>query len=111
MPKSDINKMLDDEPKKPTFRRGKGFQLSTEEPATTPSPAELNSRATSTNREITNSSNRTQELTKPKRIKRGYELREDLIKAVKRAAVDEDRSIYEIIEEAIESYLRNKQVG
>jgi predicted transcriptional regulator len=40
-----------------------------------------------------------------KRVSRGYKLREDLIKALKRLAVDTDKKLYEVMEEAIEEYL------
>jgi uncharacterized protein YijF (DUF1287 family) len=40
-----------------------------------------------------------------KRINRGYMLREDLIKALKKLAVDTDKKLYEVMEAAIEEYL------
>ncbi len=40
-----------------------------------------------------------------KRVSRGYMLREDLIKALKKLAVDTDKKLYEVMEEAIEEYL------
>jgi hypothetical protein len=47
-----------------------------------------------------------------KRINRGYMLREDLIKALKKLAVDTDKKLYEVMEEAIEEYLeRHKSKG
>jgi undecaprenyl pyrophosphate synthase len=45
---------------------------------------------------------------KPKRINRGYQLREDLVKALKRVALDEDRNLYEVMEEAFEQYLAQR---
>ncbi len=41
----------------------------------------------------------------PTRVNRGYKLREDLIKACKRVALEEDRNLYEIMEQALEEYL------
>jgi hypothetical protein len=46
----------------------------------------------------------------PKRINRGYQLREDLVKALKRIALDEDRNLYDVMEEAFEQYLARRQV-
>ncbi len=42
------------------------------------------------------------------RKKRGYALREDLVKACKRMALEEDRTLYEVMEEALEEYLKRK---
>lgn len=46
----------------------------------------------------------------PVRVNRGYKLREDLIKACKRIALEEDRNLYEVMEEALEDYLARKRV-
>jgi hypothetical protein len=40
------------------------------------------------------------------RIKTNYEIRQDYVRALKRIAVDEERKIYEVIEEAIAEYLK-----
>lgn len=40
-----------------------------------------------------------------KRTKRGYALRDDLVKACKQIALDMDRTLYEVMEEAISEYL------
>jgi hypothetical protein len=45
---------------------------------------------------------------KPKRVNRGYALREDLIKELKLIAVYEDRNLYQVMEEAIEQYLERR---
>ena len=39
------------------------------------------------------------------RVNRGYKLREDLVKACTRIALDEDRLLYEVMEEALEQYI------
>ena len=39
------------------------------------------------------------------RVNRGYKLREDLIKSCKRLALETDRPLYEVMEEALEEYL------
>jgi predicted secreted Zn-dependent protease len=44
------------------------------------------------------------------RIKTNYEIRQDYVRAVKRIALDEDRNIYEVLEQAIGEYLeRHKE--
>ena len=45
---------------------------------------------------------------KTKRVNRGYQLREDLIKDMRRVALNEDRKLYEVMEEAISDYLERK---
>lgn len=47
----------------------------------------------------------------PKRVNRGYMLREDLIKDVKRLALEDDRKLYEVMEEALEEYLARRKTG
>lgn len=47
----------------------------------------------------------------PRRVNRGYALREDLIKALKRIALEEDRPLYTVMEEAIEAYLARYHAG
>ena len=47
----------------------------------------------------------TAEASHPQRVNRGYMLRADLIKALKLLAVQEDRNLYEVMEEALEEYL------
>ena len=47
------------------------------------------------------------------RIKPGYSLRKDLLRACKQIAFDEDRNIYEIIEEGLQMVInsRKKQIN
>ena len=49
--------------------------------------------------------------TAPKadRIARGFRIRSDLVKACRLLAVQEDRKLYEVMEEAIEQYLADRQ--
>lgn len=47
----------------------------------------------------------------PNRVNRGYKLREDLIKSLKRIALEEDRLLYEVMEEALVEYLDRKKAG
>ena len=48
---------------------------------------------------------------KPKRVNRGYMLREDLVKKLRLLAVQEDRNLYEVMEEALEQYLERRKGG
>lgn len=43
------------------------------------------------------------------RTKRGYALRDDLVKACKQIALDEDRTLYEVMEEALEKFLEQRR--
>jgi predicted transcriptional regulator len=43
------------------------------------------------------------------RVKTNYEIRRDYVQALKRVAVDEDRKIYEVMEQAIAEYLERHQ--
>ncbi len=43
------------------------------------------------------------------RVNRGYTLREDYIKQLKRIALDEDRKLYEVMDEALAQYLARRR--
>jgi undecaprenyl pyrophosphate synthase len=43
------------------------------------------------------------------RVKTNYEIRQDYVRALKRIAFDEERKIYDVIEEAIGEYLERRQ--
>ena len=101
--KSDFADMLDAEPIKPVLRRGRGIGLSTDTPIVEEPAAARVEDATSTN-----APDRGSEPARPKRIKRGYELRSDLIGRLKRIALDEERKLYEVMEEAFEVYLAHR---
>lgn len=45
----------------------------------------------------------------PERIKPGYSIRKDLIRECKRIAFEEDRNIYEIIEEGLEMVINSRK--
>jgi hypothetical protein len=109
--KKDLAAMLGDEPQKRPIRRGQPVRLSTEDaPA-----AETRERtsASSHGSEIAGTQKRTSAGTQgePKRVNRGYALREDLIKDFKHLAVEEDRKLYEVMEEALEEYLARRKAG
>ncbi len=107
--KQNLANMLSGDAPKPQIRRGAPVRLSTD---TTPPAAETQERtiAASQNSEIAQSQKRTIAETRnePKRVNRGYMLREDLIKGFKRLAVEEDRKLYEVMEEALEEYLARR---
>ncbi len=128
--KRQLEELVNTSPSTPTLRRrGEGMRLSTEAPVEqdgVPQPttnvAETQQRESAKthdriNAETQNSGNaELREAPKekkvkpgPKRINRGYALREDLIKALKRVAIDDDRNLYEVMEEAFEQYLAQRQ--
>jgi hypothetical protein len=43
------------------------------------------------------------------RVKTNYEIRQDYVRALKRIAVDEERKIYDALEEAIAQYLERRK--
>jgi hypothetical protein len=94
--------LLPDEPVKPVIRRGQGIRLSTDV---------QNEEHTDQvkNQEMEKSRNIEKEKReKVEREKPGYAIRKDLLLAAKRLALDEDRFNYEVIEEALEEYLKKK---
>jgi len=82
----------------PAIQKGKPLGLSTDE----------SDSAQSHNRTIAPAQ---QKAEGPKRTKRGYALRDDLVKACKQIALDNDRLLYEVMEEAIEQYLERQKGG
>ena len=106
--KKKLEELLPEEPASPVIRRGKGIHLSTDvqQQAEHPSPRsgeiEKGRNVEIEKRTSSRQGNRIE------RVKPGYEVRKDLLQAVKRLAVDEDRFNYEIVEEALEEYLRKK---
>ncbi len=105
--KKSLDEVLSGELPTPIIRRGHGVRLSTdsEEGEQSMQPQEIEK---SRNLEIEKPRMQGAR-SKVKRIKPGYELREDLIKACKRIAFEEERHIYEVIEEAIEEYLKRRK--
>lgn len=66
-------------------------------------------KAKSPNRTNAKVRNRADIPVRHKRVNRGYMLREDLIKACKQIALDENRKLYEVMEEALAQYLTKKK--
>jgi hypothetical protein len=46
----------------------------------------------------------------PERVSRGYKLREDYIKRLKFIALQQDRHLYEVMEDAMEQYIERNEV-
>lgn len=97
--KKSLADLLGDETTKPVIRRGQGLQLSTntaEPEADEDAQAHKRTSAQATN-------------TQPRRVSQGYRLREDLVKACKHIALEEDHTLYEVMEEALEQYLERRK--
>ncbi len=99
--KKDLSALLGVEGAKPALRRGQGMRLSTD---LVDSPEDPISAQTHEG-ENALSHQRTSAKNELVRVNRGYKLREDLIKACKRIALEEDRHLYGVMEEALEAYL------
>jgi predicted DNA-binding protein (UPF0278 family) len=97
--KKDLASMLGAETAHPKIRRGAGVRLSTEVTAHSPSETAPETRTSATSHKRTNASKA------PKRVNRGYKLREDLIKDCRRIALEEDQALYEVMEEALAEYI------
>jgi undecaprenyl pyrophosphate synthase len=89
--------------KRPDLRRGPGYRLSTEAEDTPPAPEAVPSG----NLENQKSTSEPKE-NAVVRVKLGYKVREDLLKQIKRVAFDDDRFVYEIMEDAFEAYLATR---
>jgi hypothetical protein len=106
--KSDLAAGLAASASKPEIRRGTGMRLSTE--GTPDAETQDRTIAPSQDSEIAQSQKReTAKSQGPKRVNRGYMLREDLVKEFKLIAVREDRNMYEVMEQAFEEYLERRR--
>lgn len=110
--KKKLEQFLPAKLERPELRRGKGVHLTTEVDGQAQEQPGENSRNVdlhkSTNVEISQSTMTGNKDTKVKRRQPGWELRTDLIKATQRMAIDEDKYNYEIVEDALEVYLKQK---
>ncbi len=109
--KRSLDQMLSDDTPQPTIRRGQGMRLSTESGQEAGAPLQevgASERTSSHEGEIAQTHQRTNAKDEPRRVNRGYKLREDLVKACKRIALEEDRLLYEVMEEALEQYIARK---
>jgi len=105
----------------PEIRRGQGMRLSTEQDhpqgqddrtsAETQdrTSAETQDRTSAETQDRTSAETRKGAPEARVRINRGYALREDLVKDLKRVALDEDRKLYEVMDEALEQYLARRR--
>ncbi len=101
--KKKLGEMLPDEPVKPIIRRGQGIRFSTDTPLASPVDQLANDEEIEKSRKV-----EKEKTIKVEREKPGYAIRKDLLLAAKRLAVDEDRFNYDVIEEALEEYLKKK---
>ena len=88
------------------IKKGRGYQLSTKTPAAAQSDAQGEAPSTEPSRNLETKISRKENGVKRRKL--GYEIREDLIRQCKQVALDEDRKIYEVIEEALVAYLANR---
>ena len=91
----------------PEIRRGQGMRLSTEQDH----PQGQDDRTNAETQDRTNAQSRKGAPEARVRINRGYALREDLVKDLKRVALDEDRKLYEVMDEALEQYLARRRAS
>jgi len=99
--KGDLTTLLSNDTAKPALRRGQGMRLSTDLVGDLADPMSAQTHEGGS----ALSHQRTSAIREPLRVNRGYKLREDLIKACKRIALEEDRHLYVVMEEALEAYL------
>jgi hypothetical protein len=88
------------------IRKGRGYQLSTTQPDATQPAAQDEAHITEASRNLEPKNSRKEEGIKRRKL--GYEIREDLIRQCKQVALDGDRKIYEVIEEALVEYLAKR---
>lgn len=106
--RKDMNELLAaTSQKRPDLRRGPergpGYRLSTEVEEASPAPEAI----ASGNLENQNSTKKPQK-NAVVRVKLGYKVREDLLKQIQRVAFDDDRFVYEIMEDAFAAYLADR---
>ncbi len=106
--RKSLDQMLSGDTPQPTIRRGQGMRLSTE--SSPEAEAHPEPEAQGDDRTNALAHQRTNAKAEPKRVNRGYKLREDLVKACKRIALEEDRLLYEVMEEALEQYVAQKRL-
>lgn len=91
----------------PEIRRGQGMRLSTEQEQ---SQGQAD-RTSAETHDRTNAQSHKNAAAPAPRINRGYALREDLVKQLKRVALDEDRKLYEVMDDAMEQYLARRRAA
>ncbi len=97
--------LLRQPPQQAPLRKGRGYELSVEQPNSSQDE-------TAGNPEIQKTVKLEGAAPKAERVKLGDLIRKDLLKACKQIATEEDRFRYQVIEEALEQYIeRRKQRG
>lgn len=107
--KQNLSDLLGGAGTPPEIRRGRGMRLSTE-PAEAAEVA-INATQRDTPENAQSHDRTSAKLRQPARVNRGYALREDYVKQLKRIAVEEDRKLYEVMEEALAQYLARRRDG
>ena len=103
--KQQLAALLDKDPvAPPAIRRGQGYRLSTDPPSDEPLSATPLGVSALVHKG-------THQSGRVKRSARGFRLRDDLVRACKRVAFEEDRKLYEVMEEALTEYLARRGVG
>ena len=103
---ADKNKLANMLSGEEPIRKGRGYQLSTVTPAKEQPEIQEEAQSLEPSRNLETKNSRKE--AGVKRRKLGYEIREDLIRQCKQVALDEDRKIYEVIEEALVAYLAKR---
>ena len=107
--KSKLLSSLDHTPTQPPIKKApRTYPLSTQD---ADALSHESDNAPSHHRTIAPSHHSDSATDDAKRVNRGYKLREDLIKSLKRVALEEDRLLYEVMEEALVEYLDRKKAG
>jgi len=109
--KQNLSDMLGGPGTPPEIRRGRGMHLSTEPVEATDTADTAQDAVQPDIPKNAQSQDRMSAKSRhPSRINRGYALREDYVKQLKRIAVEEDRKLYEVMEEALAQYLARRRV-
>ncbi|HSH77211.1 MAG TPA: hypothetical protein VLA19_01615 [Herpetosiphonaceae bacterium] len=109
--KRSLDDMLSAGTSKPVIRRGQGIRLSTDAAQEEAAAAEATAAAELESAQAhkrTNAPDRD-EAARVTRVSQGQRLRVDLVKELKRIAVEEDRKLYEVMEEALEQYIERRK--
>ena len=90
------------------IRRGRGVHLSTEVPEEVPAPQVAAPPIDAVDEPAQTHKRTNAQTHQTVRVNRGYALREEYIKQLKRIAIEEDRKLYEVMDDALAQYLRRR---
>ncbi len=109
--KRSLDDMLSEGTSKPVIRRGQGIRLSTDAVQEEAAAAEASANTEQESAQVhkRTSAKERDEAARVTRVSQGQRLRVDLVKELKRIAVEEDRKLYEVMEEALEQYLQRRK--